>query len=315
MEQNNYKRQRVGKYIIKVLQNLGGSASKQKIKEEIVADKDIDINYENVFIPIQSASGNNYVPFNFDFNFSLKELYILGYIEKYNRITDIILTEEGRKLNYSDFPNKVDLNRINNYWEKTHKDFIYNKKNKEIAYCLPTKENVENTEIEEEKQEDDLVDRETLTIKLIELIKKFSPKKFESFSRNLFSKMGIVFDKEKGILMSNDHGIDGYGIFESDDFRINKVVIQCKRFTEGSVGEPDIDKFRGVISKYSADYGIFITTSYFTENAKKAAYQFNPAITLIDGQRLVNLIIKYKLEINEIPVPYYNIFKYYYEEN
>ena len=38
-----YQRQRVGKYIIKVLQDLGGTASKQKIKEEIVAAKKIKI--------------------------------------------------------------------------------------------------------------------------------------------------------------------------------------------------------------------------------------------------------------------------------
>ena len=41
--QKMYQRQRVGKYIIKVLQDLGGTASKQKIKEEIVAAKKIKI--------------------------------------------------------------------------------------------------------------------------------------------------------------------------------------------------------------------------------------------------------------------------------
>ena len=74
-------------------------------------------------------------------------------------------------------------------------------------------------------------------------IKKFSPKKFESFSRLLLSKMGIKFDKEKGVQMSGDHGIDGYGIFVSDEFRTSKVVVQCKRYTTGSVGEPEIDIF------------------------------------------------------------------------
>ncbi len=312
LEQNNYKRQRVGKYIIKALQNLGGSAPKQVIKQEIVADKDNKISYEDVFIPVTSTSGNKYIPFDFDFNFSLKELLILGYIEKYNRITEIVLTEEGRKLNYSTFPNNDELDKINKFWKETHRDYI-TKKNKNNAVSIENDDL--NIEVEEEKKEDDLIDRESLSIKLIDLIKKFTPKKFESFSRKLLSKMGIIFDKEKGVIMSNDHGIDGYGIFESDDFRTNKVVIQCKRYTDGSIGEPEIDKFRGVISKFSADYGIFITTSYFSEKAKMAAYQFNPTITLIDGQRLIELIIKYGLEIKEIPVPYYNISNYYYEEN
>lgn len=304
-----YQRQRVGRYIIKVLQELGGSASKQKIKEEIVADQDNNITYDDVFTPIKSSkSGNSYIPFLFDFNFALKELLLLGYIEKYNRTTDIVLTENGRKANHETYPNQNELAQITLYWENMHQDYVKNKKNKA--------ENIEvTTKVEEEKQEDDLLDRETLQVKLLDMIKQFTPKKFESFSRKLLSKMGIAFDNEKGVMMSNDHGIDGYGIFESNEFRTNKVVIQCKRYTEGHIGEPEIDKFRGVISKFSADYGIFVTTTHFSENAKKAANQANPTITLIDGQRLINLIVKYGLGVKEIPVPYYIVDEYYSEQD
>ncbi len=307
--QKIYRRQRVGKYIIKVLQDLGGSAPKQKIKEEIVADKSNDICYEDVFISIKSAkSGNTYIPFNFDFNFGLKELFVLGYIEKYNRTTDIVLTESGRKANYITYPNQLELEQINKYWGQMRQDNIKSRTGKKDNTIF-------TSETEEEKTEDDLLDRETLNIKLLDMIKQFTPKKFESFSRKLLSKMGISFDKVKGVMMSNDHGIDGYGIFESDEFRTNKVVIQCKRYTEGHIGEPEIDKFRGVISKHSADYGIFITTTYFSENAKKTANQANPTITLIDGQRLINLILKYGLGVKEIPVPYYSIDEYYNEKD
>ncbi len=309
-KQKTYSRQRVGKYIIKVLQDLGGSASKQRIKDEIVADKSNDISYDDVFTPVTSAkSGNSYIPFNFDFNFGLKELYVLGYIEKYNRTTDIVLTENGRKANYETFPNSFELSKINEYWEQAHNDYI-NKKIKLNSTTTASK-NI----VDEEKKEDDLIDADNIRVRVLDLIKKFSPRKFESFSRKLLSKMGIVFDNQKGIVMSNDHGIDGYGVFESDEFRTNKVVIQCKKYTEGCVGEPDIDKFRGVISKFSADYGVFITTSYFSERAKTTAIQANPPITLIDGQRLVDLIIKYKLGIKEIPVPFYSIDDYYNEES
>jgi len=308
-KQKIYQRQRVGQYIIKVLQDLGGSASKQKIKEEIIADNTNNITYEDVFTPIKSAkSGNTYIPFNFDFNFGLKELFVLGYIEKYNRTTDIVLTENGRKANHATYPNKDELQQIDAYWEKMHQDYIKNKKSRSDADVVVS-ENIE------EKTEDDLYDRDALQVKLLDMVKQFSPRKFESFSRKLLSKMGIAFDNEKGVMMSNDHGIDGYGIFESDEFRTNKVVIQCKRYTDGHIGEPEIDKFRGVVSKFSADYGIFITTTHFSENAKKTANQANPTITLIDGQRLVNLIVKYGLGVKEIPVPYYSIDEYYSEKD
>lgn len=308
-DKNIYQRQRVGRHIIKVLQNLGGSASKQKIKEEIVENQDNNISYDDVFTPvIAKTTGKPYIPFNFDFNFGLRELYALGYIEKYNRTTDIVLTESGRKLNSATYPNEIELEKINVFWEEIHKKNSKNKNKIDSADMTKTFE-------AEKQQEDDLLDRETIQVKLLDMIKGFSPKKFESFSRNLLSKMGISFDNKKGVMETRDHGIDGYGIFETDEFRTNKVVIQCKKYTDGHIGEPEIDKFRGVITKFSADYGIFITTTHFSESAKTAAYQANPTITLIDGQRLVSLVIKYGLGVKEISVPYYCIDEYYNEEN
>ena len=55
--------QAVGSYIIKALQSLGGSASREAIKKEIVADDSNDISYENVFEPILSINGTPYIPF------------------------------------------------------------------------------------------------------------------------------------------------------------------------------------------------------------------------------------------------------------
>lgn len=306
---DGYKRQSVGKFILKALQNLGGSASKQKIKESIVADNSNDLTYKDVFEPVVSArSKNKYIPFNFDFNFGLKELYVCNYIEEYNRASDIALTEKGRKIDFQLYPKQEDQQVIDNYWANKHTD---NKLRKSVKNSYE-----ESAVIEEESEESDgLVKLEDLPAKLLDMIKEFSPKKFESFSRKLLAKMGIAFDESKGITMSNDHGIDGYGTFVSDEYRTNKVVIQCKRFTNGPVGEPEIDKFRGVISKHSADYGIFITTSYFTEKAKEASLLVSPTVTLIDGQELINIIVRNKIGLKEVPVIYYDIDKYYYEKD
>ncbi len=306
---DGYKRQRVGKFILKSLQNLGGSASKQKIKESIVSDTTNELTYKDVFEPIVSArSKNKYIPFNFDFNFGLKELLVCGYIEEYNRASDITLTEKGRKIDFELYPKQDDQKNIDNYWANKHTD---NKSKVSIKNLYE-----ESSVIEEESEENDgLVKFEDLSAKLLDKIKEFSPKKFESFSRKLLAKMGIVFDESKGITMSNDHGIDGYGTFVSDEYRTNKVVIQCKRFTNGPVGEPEIDKFRGVISKHSADYGIFITTTYFTEKAKEASLLVSPTITLIDGQELINIIVRNRIGLKEVPVIYYDIDKYYFEKD
>lgn len=298
----DYKRQKVGKYIIKALQDLGGSAPKKMIKDYIANDDSIKIG--NVYYTKTSKTGNEYYPFDWDFNHGLKELLVCGYVEPYNRTTNINLTEKGRANDYNLFPSKEECSIIKKHW-----DSFKSKDNN------PSEEKELDIEDIEEKIEDDLVDEETLQVKILELIKGFSPKKFESFSRQLLTKMGIVFDSKKGIQMSGDHGIDGYGYYESDEFRTSIVVIQCKRFTDKWVGEPEINQFRGTMVSQSADYGIFITTSYFSQPAKEASTKVNPKITLIDGQKLVSLIIKYKLWIKEVLVPYYSIDGYYNEKD
>lgn len=94
---------------------------------------------------------------------------------------------------------------------------------------------------------------------------------FEQFSRALLTKMGVQFTN-KGVKISNDGGIDGYGYhIDEDDFRTTRVVIQYKRFNVNSVGEPEINQFLGAMNKYQADYGVFITNSRFTNQAREAA--------------------------------------------
>lgn len=138
-----------------------------------------------------------------------------------------------------------------------------------------------------------------------------SPKKFEQFSRALLTKMGVQFT-DKGIKISNDGGIDGYGYHtDDDDFRTTRVVIQCKRYNTAPVSEPDINQFLGAMNKFQADYGVFITNSRFTNAAREAAREGTP-ITLIDGNDLVRLVIKYELYIT--PVTTYVLDDFYDEE-
>lgn len=144
--------------------------------------------------------------------------------------------------------------------------------------------------------------------KLLNSIAKMTPKKFEAFSRALLTKMGVEFT-EKGVQISNDGGIDGYGYHkDSDDFRTTRVVIQCKRYNAGPVTEPDINQFLGAMNKFQADYGVFITNSRFTNSARIASREGSP-ITLIDGNDLVELVIRYQLYIT--PVTTYVLDDFY----
>lgn len=167
-----------------------------------------------------------------------------------------------------------------------------------------------NDEIDEDSKssEDDVLD--DVKIKLQSAITNMSPKKFEQFSRALLTKMGVQFT-DKGVQISNDGGIDGYGYHtDDDDFRTTRVVIQCKRYNAGAVSEPEINQFLGAMNKYQADYGVFITNSRFTNAARIAAREGTP-ITLIDGNDLIRLIIRYELFIT--PVTTYVLDDFYNE--
>lgn len=273
---NMYTRQNVGGFILKALQNLGGTASKKEIKSECVNDDAINLSYEDVYLPVRSKkSGRTYVPFNFDFNFGLKELMVCGYILPYSRKSDIVLTQKGRTVEWSNYPTQKDQFLTNAYKETDEKS--------------KTATHIDEFELcSDEETDDEKGDWEEI---ILEKIKQVSPKKFESFSRLLFSKMGVKFDEKEGVQMSGDHGIDGYGFFESSDFRTTRVAIQCKRFSDNNpVSEPDVDKFKGAMSKFNAEYGIFITTSSFTKKAKESATRGSNTVTLIDGERLIELI-------------------------
>ena len=83
------------------------------------------------------------------------------------------------------------------------------------------------------------------------------------------------------------------------------------RFNSNPVSEPDINQFLGAMNKYQADYGVFITNSRFTNKAREAAREGTP-ITLIDGNDLIRLVIKYELYIT--PVTTYVLDGFYTED-
>lgn len=233
------------KPILKVLQEAGGQLERSEIKARI-ADMDDQI---AEFAEIEKKSkktGNTYKEFNFKFNFAIKDLLFMGLLT-YTDTSPITLTEKGLYLNVDGINVEKDIIEASKkHWEQLSQS---NKKNKIVDIA----DNEEETQ-EEEKIKDDFKE------KLLAAISKMTPKKFEAFSRALLNRMGVEFT-EKGVQISNDGGIDGYGYHtDSNDFRTTRVVIQCKRYNIAPVREPEINQFLGAMNKYQADYGVFITT-------------------------------------------------------
>lgn len=284
------------KPILKVLQEAGGQLERSEIKERI-ADLDDQIAEFSEIVKKSKKTGNTYKEFNFKFNFAIKDL-LFNNLLTYTNSSPITLTEKGLYLELDTLDVQKDIIETSKkHWDELSNN---NKKNK----IADVSDNEEETQAEE-KIKDDF--KETL----LASIARMSPKKIEAFSRALLNRMGVEFT-EKGVQISNDGGIDGYGYhIDANDFRTTRVVIQCKRYNVAPVTEPEINQFLGAMNKYQADYGVFITNGRFTNSARVAAREGSP-ITLIDGNDLVKLVIKYELYIT--PVKTYVLDEFYYSE-
>ena len=140
-------------------------------------------------------------------------------------------------------------------------------------------------------------------------LKSMTPYEFEQFGQALVAAMGVKFVASDGDKKTRDGGIDGLGYVITDDFRTQKIVIQCKRWDHAVPG-PEIDKFRGVIQKKGADYGIFITNNYFNSGAVvNARGEYGRPVTLIDFKKLADLVAKYQLHVK--PVTTYVLDDFY----
>lgn len=277
------------KPILEVLKSAGGQLERSEIRDRI-GELDENIAEFEQQIYVSSKTGKPYKKFDFKFNFAIKELGYVGLISYVKYDPQITLTQKGFNLDLSTFDVKAEVrDKARVYWEECS-----NKNKAKSKAGL-----VQEVEEDNESSEDDPLD--VFKVKLQSAIANMAPAKFEQFSRALLTKMGVQFT-DKGVQISNDGGIDGYGYhIDDDDFRTTRVVIQCKRFNVNPVGEPDINQFLGAMNKFQADYGVFITNSRFTEQAREAAREGTP-ITLIDGNDLIRLVIKYRLFITPITI-------------
>lgn len=140
--------------------------------------------------------------------------------------------------------------------------------------------------------------RKDLAQELLESIKQCSPAFFELLIIKLMIKMGYGGSREeagRAVGGSGDGGIDG--IINEDRLGLDAIYLQAKRW-EGVVGRPEIMKFVGALAGQRATKGVFITTSWFTQEAKDYALNSQYKVVLIDGTRLADLMIEHDLGVS-----------------
>lgn len=125
------------------------------------------------------------------------------------------------------------------------------------------------------------------------LVKELKPDAFERLAQQILRESGFVKVEVTG--RSGDGGIDGVGVLRLSLLSF-QVYFQCKRY-KGSVSPSAIRDFRGAMVGRT-DKGLFITTGTFTAEAKREATRDGaPAIDLIDGDLLCDLLKNLKLGV------------------
>ena len=121
---------------------------------------------------------------------------------------------------------------------------------------------------------------------LLDVLRQMPPDAFERLCQLVLRESGFTRVEVTG--RTGDGGIDGAGVL-----RVNlisfQVVFQCKRYAK-AVGAGEIRDFRGAMTG-RGDKGLFLTTSHFSLSAEREATREGaPAIDLIDGARLCELL-------------------------
>jgi restriction system protein len=152
----------------------------------------------------------------------------------------------------------------------------------------------------------DLVNQNNDEIKarLLAELRELTPRAFEHFCRDFLIHLG--YKNVEVTKRSQDGGIDGHGDFRQGAVSI-RSAFQAKRWSDSTVGRPDLDKFRGAIQG-DYDHGVFLTTSRFSREAKLASYK-KGAITvlLLDGPAVTELLVERGIGVRKMPVCLYDI--------
>ena len=97
---------------------------------------------------------------------------------------------------------------------------------------------------------------------------------------------------------SGDGGVDVVADIEVGITSVREVV-QVKR-RKSNIQRRVLDELRGSLHRFNATRGTIITTGNFSRGAKQAAFERGAApITLIDGERLIDLLIEHEIGVRK----------------
>lgn len=242
---------------LKALETRGGSASIQELFEQIANDLDI---HDWILDQLHGSGPQTEVEYRAAW--ARTGLKYVGAIENTSRGVWTI-TEKGRHIQSED--------QIRGFVRVANLERQTNKRKTETSSKV-----IRKGEDEEPNWQ----------VALLEVLRGMQPDAFERLCQRILRESG--FTKVEVTGRSGDGGIDGAGVLRVNLISFH-VRFQCKRYA-GSVSAPEIRDFRGAMVG-RADKGLFMTTGSFTRDAEREAVRDGaPAIDLISGTELCNLL-------------------------
>jgi restriction system protein len=263
---------------LKALRDLGGSASIDEIDDRVSELEGLTQEQLNLVYPTSGGSmANDRI------SWARTYLKIAGLVGSGGRGI-WVLTDEGRQA--LDALDHQSLRRSVIDAGNAHNAMLSARKRAE---------RVEKADKPSEIEEGDSTEAESAdwTDTLLAKMKAMDPAAFERLAQRVLRESGFVKVEVTG--KAGDGGIDGVGVLRMKLISF-QVLFQCKRYA-GSVGAGTVRDFRGAMQG-RADKGLIVTTGTFTPDARREATRDGaPAIDLIDGEALCQLLFDLRLGV------------------
>ena len=260
------------------LKELGGSGTNNDIYEQVI----IDMNYPDEIIDYPHLGSTTQTEIQYQL------AWARTYLKHYG-----VLVNNGRSV-WALTPNYAqrDSSTLN---PTEIIAFSHDSKKSEEDEC-PYDENP-NNDVEEYPDEN-----KPWRSKLSSILQTMDPYAFERLCQRVLRENG--FEDVRVTKKSGDGGIDGTGKLIIGGLISFNIAFQCKRY-KNSVSSAEIRDFRGSMNS-NIEKGIFITTGFFTEEAKKEANSpGKQQIDLVDGEKFIDILLENKLGVEEIK--YYKV--------
>nr|VFK60952.1 MAG: restriction system protein [Candidatus Kentron sp. UNK]VFK69507.1 MAG: restriction system protein [Candidatus Kentron sp. UNK] len=152
---------------------------------------------------------------------------------------------------------------------------------------------------------------EDQTWQLRDRLGQMEPYRFESLIKDLLEAMD--YEDVEVTKQSGDKGIDVVANYQFGITQI-KEVVQVKR-QQGAITRPILDQLRGALPYQQAIRGTIITLGKFTEGCREAALFPGAApITLIDGDKLIELLLKHDVGVKKRRLSLIEVDESYFQE-